>query len=58
MIDFCDRGGDPDGTFMGGPREIAPLGLSNQEKKDLEAFLETLTGDPVSPARLVDTHAP
>lgn len=58
VVDFYDRGGDPDGTFLGGPKEIYPLHLSRQEKKDLVSFLESLTGDPVPAALVADTHRP
>jgi cytochrome c peroxidase len=47
VIDFYDRGGDPAGTFLGGPKEIRPLHLSRPEKAWLKAFLQTLTGEPV-----------
>ncbi|HWB80850.1 MAG TPA: hypothetical protein VG755_38070 [Nannocystaceae bacterium] len=43
VIDFFDRGGDPEGGYPG-TKEIAPLGLSTQEKQDLVAFLRTLDG--------------
>jgi cytochrome c peroxidase len=46
VIDFYDRGGDPEGTYLG-TKEIKPLHLTSQEKRDLEAFLDTLTGEPV-----------
>ena len=35
------------GTFLGGPKEIRPLHLSNEEKRQLKKFLKTLTGEPV-----------
>ncbi|HEY0251846.1 MAG TPA: cytochrome c peroxidase [Kofleriaceae bacterium] len=47
VIEFYDRGGDPEGSYLGGPKEIRPLHLSHQEKRDLKAFLVTLTGDEV-----------
>ena len=56
VIDFYDRWGDPDGTFIGGAKDIHPLHLSNGEKKDLVAFLKTLTGEPPPAVYLVDTH--
>ena len=43
VIDFFDRGGDPEGGYPG-TKEIAPLGLTSQEKQDLVAFLRTLDG--------------
>ena len=56
VIEFYDRGGDPTGTFLGGPKEIQPLHLSAEEKRRLKEFLKTLTGDPV-PAQFVrDLH--
>lgn len=41
VIDFYDRGGAASGTQA---PEIRPLGLSEQEKRDLLAFLRSLTG--------------
>ncbi|MDP8981753.1 MAG: hypothetical protein M3O35_14320 [Acidobacteriota bacterium] len=58
VINFYDRGGDPAGTFIGGPKEIRPLYLSNEEKENLKQFLKTLTGDPVQPQYLRDLHNP
>lgn len=58
VVDFYDRGGDPDGTFVGGAKEIGPLHLKKHEKADLVAFLRTLTGDPLPPALIADTHNP
>lgn len=40
VIDFYDQGG-------GEGSELKPLGLSAQDKQDLEAFLLALSGDPV-----------
>ena len=56
VIDFYDRGGDPEGTFLGGPKEIRPLHLSPPEKARLKAFLQTLTGEPVPERYLRDLH--
>lgn len=56
VIEFYDRGGDSDGTFLGEPKEIRPLHLSNEEKRALKAFLTTLTGEPVPAPLLKDTH--
>ncbi len=56
VIDFYDRGGDPEGTFQGGPKEIQPLRLSAGEKRQLKEFLKTLTGDPVPTQLLRDLH--
>lgn len=56
VVDFYDQGGAADG--FEGTKEIGPLGLSTQEKADLVAFLETLTGDPIPDALQRDTSAP
>jgi cytochrome c peroxidase len=56
VINFYDRGGDPDGTFLGGPKQIRPLHLSREEKEQLKEFLKTLTGDPVPEQFLRDLH--
>lgn len=58
VIEFYDRGGDPAGTFLGGPKEIRPLHLSGPEKTWLKEFLKTLTGDPIPARYLSDTHNP
>jgi cytochrome c peroxidase len=58
VIEFYDRGGDPSGTFLGGPKEIKPLHLSPVEKERLKEFLKTLTGDPVPSQYLQDLHNP
>lgn len=41
VVDFYDRGGRPN---PGLDREIHPLGLSMEEKRDLVAFLRALSG--------------
>jgi cytochrome c peroxidase len=56
VIDFYDQGGGTSG--FEGTKEISPLGLNTQEKSDLVAFLETLTGDPIPDSLLRDTSAP
>jgi cytochrome c peroxidase len=56
VIDFYDRGGDPEGTFQGGPKEIQPLHFSAEEKRQLKEFLKTLTGEPVPQTYLRDLH--
>ena len=56
VIEFYDRGGDPVGTFIGGPKEIRPLHLGNEEKRQLKEFLKTLTGQPVPAPYLRDLH--
>ena len=58
VLEFYDRGGDPVGTFLGGPMEIRPLQLSHTEKDNLREFLKTLTGDPVPAQYLRDLHNP
>ena len=40
VIDFYDKGG-------GEGSELKPLGLSAQDKADLKAFLESMSGDPI-----------
>ena len=42
VVDFYDRGGKPNKWLS---KEIRPLHLSEQEKADLVAFLEALTGE-------------
>ncbi|HEY4662014.1 MAG TPA: hypothetical protein VIG91_10970, partial [Terriglobales bacterium] len=56
VIEFYDRGGDPEGTFLGGPKQIQPLHLSAVEKRQLKEFLKTLTGEPVPAEFLRDLH--
>jgi cytochrome c peroxidase len=58
VIEFYDRGGDPEGTYLGGPKEIHPLHLSPQQKFQLKEFLKTLTGDPVPAQYVQDIHNP
>jgi cytochrome c peroxidase len=50
VIDFFDGGGHPAG--FPGKNELAPLGLSAQEKSDLKAFLGALDGPGPAPALL------
>jgi cytochrome c peroxidase len=56
VIEFYDRGGDPAGTFLGGPKEIHALHLSREEKHWLKEFLKTLTGEPIPRQYLMDVH--
>ena len=58
VIEFYDRGGDPTGTFLGGPKEIRPLHLAAHEKQQLREFLTTLTGQPIPTQFLRDLHNP
>ena len=53
VVDFYDKGGfDADGRTSGWPKTktalIKPLGLSDEEKEDLIAFLEALSGDAIT----------
>jgi len=58
VIDFYNHGGDAEGTFIGSKDLlIHPLHLTSQEKQDLIAFLETLTGDPLPDELMRDTSA-
>lgn len=41
VIDFYDRGGEPNANL---DARVRPLGLNSEEKRDLLAFLEALTG--------------
>ena len=56
VIDFHDVGGGTAG--FEGTKEITPLGLSAQDRADLVAFLQTLTGDPIAENLRRDTSAP
>ena len=56
VLEFYDRGGDPAGTFLGGPKEIQPLHLSHEEKTRLKEFLKSLTGERVPAQYLQDLH--
>lgn len=56
VIEFYDRGGDAEGSYLGGPKEIQPLHLSADEKNELKEFLKTLTGEPVPGRYLRDLH--
>ncbi len=56
VVDFYDRGG---GEPAVGTRDtrLRPLGLSDIEKADVVAFLESLSGEPVAAELLEDTSA-
>jgi cytochrome c peroxidase len=59
VISFYDRGGDPPGSFIGTKSPlIHPLNLTLQEKYDLIAFLNALTGDPLPAYLMQDTSKP
>lgn len=55
VVDFYDVGGGTAG--FQGTKEIAPLGLSAQDREDLIAFLQALTGDPIPENLRRDTSA-
>jgi cytochrome c peroxidase len=56
VIDFYDLGGgDPGTTGIVKDPLLAPLQLSALDKFDLEAFLLTLTGEPIAASLLADT---
>lgn len=52
VVEFFDRGGDPAG--FPGTNELVPLGLSDEEKADLVAFLGSLQGPGADAALMVD----
>ena len=54
VVDFYDRGGEADGFQGDKDPVLLPLNLGTQEKADLVAFLETLTGDRVDDSLLQD----
>lgn len=56
VVDFYDRGGDESPYDNKDPR-LVPLNLSTQEREDLVAFLESLTGEAL-PAALLAPPAP
>ena len=53
VVGFFDRGGDHAGAYPG-VNELTPLGLSDQEKTDLVAFLGALEGAGRAAALLAD----
>jgi len=48
VVAFFDRGGDPSGSYVG-ENVLSPLGLTDQERADLVAFLKALDGPGPSP---------
>ncbi|MEE9355831.1 MAG: cytochrome c peroxidase [Methylococcaceae bacterium] len=52
VIELYNRGGDTKAALDGG---IRPLNLTEQEKRDLIAFLESLTSDRFNPVAINDT---
>jgi len=56
VVAFYDQGGgDAGSSGIVKDARMVPLGLSVQERADLVAFLETLSGEPVAAGALVDT---
>lgn len=56
VITFYDQGGGDTGSSgIVKDSRMVPLRLSMQDKQDLVAFLNTLTGDPVAPYLIADT---
>src|SRR5690606_3887276 len=61
VVDFIDRGGN---ASKGRDPKIVPLGLSERDKDDLVAFLESLSGDtewdaegrPIAKARAANSR--
>lgn len=58
VVDFYDMGGHADGFHGTKSPLMQPLGLTEAEKDDLVAFMETLTGEPVPAKLLRDTSVP
>jgi cytochrome c peroxidase len=58
VVDFYDRGGDSTGFVGTKDVKMTPLALTEDEKNDLVAFMETLSGgDPISAALVRDTSS-
>ena len=55
VVEFYNKGGDDSGFEGTKDKRILKLNLTTQEKTDLVAFMQTLTGAPVDPALLADT---
>jgi cytochrome c peroxidase len=55
VVNFYDRGGEPNPYLDGG---IVPLKLTEQEKQDLVAFMEALTGEGDGSPRRAALQAP
>jgi cytochrome c peroxidase len=55
VVNFYDRGGEPNPYLDGG---IVPLKLSEQEKLDLVAFMEALTGEGAGAAGRAELQDP
>jgi len=50
VVEFYNNGGGKDSNKS---KKLKPLGLSDKEKKDLVAFLESLSGDPLTSPKYV-----
>lgn len=55
VVAFFDAGGDPPGPYPG-TSELQPLGLTDDERADLAAFLTALDGEGPDPALLTAPH--
>lgn len=58
VVEFYDRGGDTDGFTGIRDPEIVPLHLTDREREDLVAFLESLTGEQLPLDLLVAPDLP
>lgn len=58
VIEFYNRGGDAEGEYLGGPKEIKELELTREEKAQLKDFLKTLTGAQIPAVYLRDLRNP
>jgi len=56
VIAFYRNGGVPDGYAGTRDPRIAPLDLTDDDAHDLEAFLDTLTGEGIDPNLVVDNR--
>jgi cytochrome c peroxidase len=56
-VSFHDRGGDPPGHYPG-VNELSPLGLTENERADLVAFIRALEGPGPEPALLEPPSPP
>ena len=55
VVMFFDKGGDPPGPYPG-QSELEPLGLTEDQRADLTAFLAALEGPGADAALLEDLH--
>jgi cytochrome c peroxidase len=58
VVDFYDRGGEDTGFMGTKDARLVPLNLTSQEREDLVAFLESITGQPVPAELLANTSNP